>query len=218
MTVANSLDIETELLPGTPFDVDNNLPVGLHIYPKVPAKINFTVTHVDANDVEIQQEYQGVANESGYWDGDGKFFSFENPGEYKVHVEARYSDKDGRLWVGRMLYGGVIATENAPIIVHGFRGPDNIQSIPPPWGFGSDFESSGHHQFPFFTGDILWGIEDAEPNREAEDMGPGDSVITGLSFQALNEHPLVVRAIKQAKQVVGGSVDIDEVKEAGEIP
>ena len=49
-------------------------------------------------------------------------------------------------------------------------------------------------------------------------MGPGDSVITGLSFQALNEHPLVIRAINQANQVVGGSFDIDELKEAGEIP
>ena len=29
LTVANSLDIETGLLPGTPFDVDNNLPRGL---------------------------------------------------------------------------------------------------------------------------------------------------------------------------------------------
>ena len=218
LTVANSLDIETELLPGTPFEIGNHLPIGLHIYPKVPANINFTVTHVDDANVVSLHEYEGVANGFGYWDGDGKFFSFQQSGEYKIHVEAQHFDKDGRLWVGRMVYGGVIATEDAPIIVHGIRGPDDFESIPPPWGFGSDFESGGHHQFPFFTGDILWGIEDAEPNREAEDMGPGDSVITGLSFQALNEHPLVIRAINQANQVVGGSVDIDELKEAGEIP
>ena len=93
------------MLPGTPFEIGNHLPIGLHIYPKVPASINFTVTHVDDANVVSLHEYEGVANGFGYWDGDGKFFSFEKPGEYKVNVEARHFDKDGRLCVGRMVYG-----------------------------------------------------------------------------------------------------------------
>ena len=73
-----------------------------------------------------------------------------------------------------------------------------------------------HHQFPFFTGDILWGIEDSEPNRNDEDMGPGDSVNTGLSFQSLDpKHSLVTRVIEQAQGTVE---DLDSLVEAGEIP
>ena len=216
LTVANSLDIETELLPGTPFEIGNSLPVGLYIYPQVSADVNFKVTHVGADNVVTVEEYKGTANEFGYWDGNGEYFTFEKPGEYKVETEARYTDKDGNLWVGRMVYGSVIATENAPIVAHGIRGPDNIESIPPPWGFGSDFESGGHHHFPFFTGDILWGIEDSEPNRNDEDMGPGDSVVTGLTFQSLDpKHPLVARVIEQAQGTVE---DLDSLVEAGEIP
>ena len=216
LTVANSLDIETMLLPGTPFEVGGSLPVGLHVYPQVPADVDFTITQVGADNVVTLQRYKGVANESGYWDGEGKYFTFENAGEYKIDVEARYTSEDGALWVGRMVYGSAIATPDGPIIAHGRRGPDDIGSISPPWGFGSNFEPGGHHQFPFFTGDILWGIEGPDPNRE--EMGPGDSVNPQLSFQALDiKHPLVARAIKQVPpDNVGG--DLSSFVKAGQIP
>jgi hypothetical protein len=216
VAVANSLDIETMLLPGTPFEAGDSLPVGLHVYPGVPAEVDFTVTHVGEDNAVTLQQYKGVANESGYWDGEGEYFTFENAGEYKIDVEARYTSEDGGLWVGRLVYGSAIATPDGPIIAHGRRGPDDIRSISPPWGFGSDFEPGGHHQFPFFTGDILWGIEGSDPNRE--EMGPGDSVNTLLSFEALDtKHPLVARAIKQVPpDNVGG--DISSYVKAGQIP
>ena len=91
LTVANSLDIETLLLPGTPFEVGDALPVGLHVFPGVPAVVYFTVTHVGADNVITLRQYEGAANESGYWDGEGEYFAFENAGEYKVDVEARYT-------------------------------------------------------------------------------------------------------------------------------
>jgi len=217
LTVANSLDIETMLLPGTPFEAGDSLPVGLHVYPQVPADVTFTVTHVGSDNAVTSQQYKGVANESGYWDGEGEYFTFENAGEYKIDVEARYTSENGALWVGRLVYGSAIATPDGPIIAHGRRGPDDKPIvISPPWGFGSDFEPGGHHQFPFFTGDILWGIEGPDPNRE--EMGPGDSVNTQLSFQALDiKHPLVARIIKQVPlDEVGG--DISSVVQAGQIP
>jgi hypothetical protein len=215
VTVANSLDIETMLLPGTPFEVGDSLPVGLHVYPQVPAEVNFTVTHVGADNIITLEQYKGVANESGYWDGEGQVFTFEEAGEYKVDVEARYTGEHGALWVGRMVYGSAIATPDGPIIAHGRRGKDGLDYLPPPWGFGVDFSDDGHLQFPFFTGDILWGIEGPEPNRENGDtgFGPGDSVNTNLSFQAVDiEHPLVARAIKQVP-----SYEVAFVK-AGQIP
>ena len=216
LTVGNSLDVETFLLPGTPFEVGDSLPIGLQLYPGVPAEINLTITHAGADSVVDKREYSGTANSNGYWDGEGQFYVFDAAGEYKVDVEARYTGEDGALWVGRMTYGSAVATQDGPIIAHGRRGKDGLDYVPPPWGFGVDFDSDGHLQFPFFTGDILWGIPGNEPNRE--ERGPGDSVNTQLSFQALDtKHPLVARAIKQVPpNSVGG--DISSVVQAGQIP
>ena len=155
--------------------------------------------------------------QTAYWDGEGPNSTYSTQREkYRVDVEARYIGEDGALWVGRMRYGSAVATPNGPIIAHGLRGPDHLDHVPPPWGFGSEFEPGGHHQFPFFTGDILWGIEGPDPNRE--EMGPGDSVNTQLSFEALDtKHPLVARAINQVPpDNVGG--DISSFVKAGQIP
>ena len=65
LVVANSLDIETALLPGTPFEVDNSLPVGLQVYPGVPADITFTVTHIGPDNAVIEKEYTGTASDAG---------------------------------------------------------------------------------------------------------------------------------------------------------
>ena len=56
--------------------------------------------------------------------------------------------------------------------------------------------------FPFFGGDILWGDAGTEVNRLDGSIGsgPGDSVNTLLSFQAIDtEHPLVARAMQQVE-------------------
>ena len=223
LIVANSLDIETALLPGTPFEVDNSLPVGLQVYPGVPADITFTVTHIGPDNAVIEKEYTGTANADGWWDGKGQSFSFTAAGEYLVEVQARYPDSEDRLWAGRVKYGGVVATPDGPIIAHGLRGHDGLDYIPPPWGFGIDFSADGHLQFPYFTGDILWGMEGPENRGDLTGLdhfhssGPGDSVNVGLSMQVLDaEHPLVERALKQAKQMA--SDQYAESLKAGQLP
>ncbi|MCL0031562.1 hypothetical protein M1N55_05985, partial [Dehalococcoidia bacterium] len=166
----------------------------------------------------------GTANSSGWWDGEGQSFSLVSAGEYLVEVEARYPDKEGRLWGGRMNYGGVVATSDGPIIAHGLRGHDAIDYIPPPWGFGLDFPADGHLQFPFFTGDILWGMEGPENRGDLTGLdhfhstGPGDSVNVGVSMQVIDEdHPLVERALIQAKRRMSGDYYL-ELLNAGQIP
>ena len=223
LVVANSLDIETLLLPGTPFEVGDSLPVGLQVYPGVPADVTFTVTHIGADNAVTKKEYNGVANSGGWWDGDGQSFSFVTAGEYLVEVQARYPDSEERLWAGRVKYGGVVATSDGPIIAHGLRGHDALDYIPPPWGFGIDFSADGHLQFPYFTGDILWGMEGPENRGDLTGLdhfhssGPGDSVNVGLSMQVLDaEHPLVERALKQAKQMA--SDQYAESLKAGQLP
>ena len=217
LTVGNSLDIETALLPGTPFEIGDSLPISLNIVPGLPADINFKVTHVGESDTIHEEEYTGTANENGWWDGDGQYFIFEKHGEYRIDVEARYIGKDDTLWVGRMTFGSAIATSESPIIAHGRRGHDRVETIQPPWGFGADLPSDGHLQFPFFTGDILWG-SDGEVNRldGTVGAGPGDSVNTVFSFQAVDAtHPLVIRAMESAKQRYPNYAELEQ---AGQIP
>ena len=223
LIVANSLDIETSLLPGTPFEVKDSLPVGLQVYPGVPGDITFIVSHIGPDNAVTEKQYTGTANADGWWDGEGQSFSFTAPGEYLVEVETRYSDSEERLWAGRMKYGGVIATPDGPIIAHGLRGHDALDFIPPPWGFGIDFPADGHLQFPYFTGDVLWGMEGPEKRGDLSGLdhfhssGPGDSVNVGLSMQIVDpEHPLVKRALKQAEQMVPDRYD--ELLKAGQVP
>jgi hypothetical protein len=224
LTVANSLDVETSLLPGTPFEVGDSLPVGLQVYPGVPAEVRFTITHIGADNAVTKEEFTGTATAGGWWDGDGQSFSFGAAGEYLVEAEASYSDTEEREWAGRMKYGGVVATPDGPILAHGLRGHDGIDYVPPPWGFGVDFSADGHLQFPYFTGDVLWGMEGPE-NRGSPDgldhfhsSGPGDSVNVGLSMQVIDEeHPLVKRALTQARGSMPGNRYQDLLK-AGQVP
>jgi len=224
LTVANSLDVETSLLPGTPFEVGDSLPVGLQVYPGVPAEVRFTITHIGADNAVTKEEFTGTATAGGWWDGDGQSFSFGAAGEYLVEAEARYSDTEEREWAGRMKYGGVVATPDGPILAHGLRGSDGIDYVPPPWGFGVDFSADGHLQFPYFTGDVLWGMEGPEKRGDPDGLdhfhstGPGDSVNVGLSMQVIDEeHPLVKRALIQARGSMPGNRYQDLIK-AGQVP
>ena len=223
VTVANSLDIETTLLPGTPFEVGDSLPIGLQVFPGVPADINLMVTHVDPANTVTTQQFAGKANADGWWDGDGQSFLFDSAGEYLLRVEARYLHDDAALWAGRMKYGGVVATPDGPMKARGVRGSDSVEAISPPWGFGRDFPPDGHLQLPYFPGDILWGMEGPEKDRVTENTsedhflthGPGDSVNLVLSMHAVDEnHPLVARALG----TVARFDDYHDLLQAGQLP
>jgi len=217
ITVANSLDIETNLLPGTPFEVGNSLPIGLSIIPNVPAEIQFNITHIAEDLTEMKRIFTGEANKNGEWDGDGNYFQFESPGEYRIDVEARFKTQDNNMWVGRITYGGIVATPDSPIMAHGRRGHDGTEEVQPPWGFGADLPSDGHLQFPFFTGDILWGSQD-EINRLDGSIGegPGDSVNTVLSYQVIDESPSLI--YKALQIVENRKENYADLITAGQIP
>jgi hypothetical protein len=213
LTVANVLDVEAALLPGTPFEVGAALPVAAHVAPAGPADLDFLVTHVGADGSVTRQSYQGRANDHGWWDGDGASFVFDRPGEYRVDITASYRDRDGRAWAGALTFGSVIATPNAPVIAHGRRGPDNQNRIAPPWAFETAFvmDPSDHMQFPYFTGDVLWGVTDSDA---------GDAVVTRTSIQAVDQSdPLVKRALalSKARPIYSGPT-FEERLRAGEVP
>lgn len=192
VTVANVLDIETAMLPGTPFEVGDSIAPTLTIMPGVPAEVTFKVTHVAADGQTTTRTFSGRANKYGWWDGDGAVFIFQRDGEYRVDAEARYTDPDGDLWAGRMTFGSAVATPDAPIIAHGRRGSDAFEVLPPAWFFRLDHVPSGggHLWPPFFTGDIQWGVTD-----NLEFASEDGAIETRTSVQIVDDdHPLIARA------------------------
>ena len=91
LIAANVLDIETALLPTTPFEVGDHLPVAVTIMPGIPADVSYTITQVRANGDISSQTFTGRANENGWWDGDGAVWAFQRDGEYWVDVQACYA-------------------------------------------------------------------------------------------------------------------------------
>ena len=202
LTVANVLDIETSLLPGTPFEVGNEIAPTLTVMPGVPAEVKYTVSHIAADGTLSAETFSGTANSNGYWDGEGAVWTFRRDGEYRVDVEARYAEPDGKLWVGRLRFGSVVATPNGPIIAHGRRGSDGVVDVPKPWGLERDLvygdASAPHMHFAYHTGDIVWGIEGPVIKHRSDERNAGEAVVTYLSFQPLDSgHPLVARAVQK---------------------
>ena len=193
VTVANVLDIETAMLPGTPFEVGDAIAPTLLVMPGAAADITYGVTHMAADGETTARLFTGRANVNGWWDGDGEFFIFGRDGEYRVDVEARYTDQEGDLWVGRLRFGSAVASPDAPIIAHGRRGSDSFDVIPPPWFFRLTYVPSGdgHLWPPFFTGDIQWGVTD---RLEFASEDGAISLRNSVQIVDSDDHPLVARA------------------------
>ena len=224
LTIANVFDIETALLPTTPFEVGDNLPVAVTVFPGLPADITYTVNQVAANGEAASETFTGRANESGWWDGDGAVWVFQRDGEYRVDVQACYLGPDGALWAGRLRFGSVVATPDSPISAHGRRGSDGLVDIAAPWGFERDYVyrddvTGPHMHVPYFTGDILWGTEQLHVERD-NTRNAGTAVVTHMSVQSLDDnHPLIERARRQAeRQRNYDSQPVAEMIRSGQIP
>jgi len=211
VTVANVLDIETSLLPGTPFEVGNSLPIGLRVMPGLPATINYEVKHIAPDGEITARTFSGKANQDGWWDGDGGFFKFQQDGEYRVDVEARHTDNANNMWVGRLTFGSAVATPEAPVILHGRRGASAVSEIPTAWALSKNITdpNADHIQLPYFSGDIMWGQNKGQLK---------DSVALATSIQMVDEtHPLISRAREQSDTVSTG-ISKENLIKAGQLP
>ena len=228
LTVAKVLDIEASLLPGTPFEVGDSIAPTLTIMPGVPADVTYTVTHVSADGTLTAETFTGKANDNGHWDGDGELWVFQRDGEYRVDVEARYSEPDGNLWVGRLRFGSVVATPDGPIIAHGRRGSDGVVDVPRPWSLERDLvygdASAPHMHFAYHTGDVVWGIEGPVINQRTDGRNAGEAVVTLMSVQPVDAtNPLVERVLARAEGIDTEfpwffQVPLDSLLRAGQVP
>jgi hypothetical protein len=161
LLIAEPLQIEPGVLPGTPFEVGDYFNVGVRVLPGVAAdvQVHLRLYPLDGS-MPIEHMVEGQANASGYFHSTEGAFLFETDGEYVVDYEVRYTDTEGRLWAGSQRSAGLVATPESDLVVHGRRG---LQGYSPGWR-PAWFSTNSYRgdspilslQFPYHSGDVLW--------------------------------------------------------------
>jgi len=182
--VAHSLDIDPGILPGTPLTIGDAFNPSMQFYPRVPAEVNLTVSHYPASNPDFLEVYTttGRANDFGYFNPTGPPILLESPGEFRVDVQAIFTDTDGLQYMGSMAWGSVVATpdDEAQLVAHGRRGLDSLVDIPNTWFKLNSLsipQGAISHAFnPYLNGDILW-------SRMSDVSYGGDSLLIVGSLQ-----------------------------------
>ena len=222
LCVAHPLDIDQGVLPGTPFAVGDVFNPAMQFYPRLPAEVELTVTQYPSSDpsqVKVST-ITGQANQYGYFGYDGVPAAFDEPGEYRIDLKATYTDKENKLYMGTMTWGGVVMTPpgKANLVAHGRRGLDSLESIPTNWFINADLNipegAISHSLNPYFNGDIYW-------SRMSDGVYGGDSLVLGASIQDISggaiENVVSVRAYDSWTETYPPG-NLDERFEKGEIP
>ncbi len=184
--VANPLDIDPGVLPGTPLAAGDRLNPSLRLHPGVPADVNISVSHYPDSDParKTVQTISGKANAHGFFSPPSEqVIRLDSPGEYRVDLTAMYTGASGGMHMGSMTWGGVVMTpiNEAHLVAHGRRGVDTLPTIPNHWFVSSrDLDippnSVSHSLNPYFSGDILW-------SRMSDGAYGGDALVLGASVQ-----------------------------------
>jgi len=207
--VAKTLDLETGVMAGTPFQVGNVFSPAVIVQPAVPAAVEIKfklLINSDPNNA-VARVINGRANRYGYFNPQlSEPILLSGPGEYRVDITASYVDGEGVLWMGAVTWGNVVETPNSPLITHGRRGFDGVDRIQQQWFFVREARAGGDHvMFPFNRGDIMW-MEEFDPAADIPKISIQDT--EGSFAQRVRNRP------------VGNleAPDLEERIAAGEIP
>jgi hypothetical protein len=152
--VARTLDLDTAVIAGAPFEVGDAFSPAVVVQPGVAADVEMTVKVVGAT--TVTRRFTGRANRFGLY-APPESMAMSAPGEYRVDVVARYLDEHGVLWMGAMTAGAVVETPNSPLVAHGRRGFDGTAAVQNQWFRVPDARIGFDHvMFPFHRGDIMW--------------------------------------------------------------
>jgi hypothetical protein len=211
LLIAETMDLLPAVLPGTPFETGDAFHPGAHVYPSVPAALRVTlrVYPLDGTPM-IERVFEGEANRFGVFSGaDEAPFVFDAPGEYTVDYEARYTDRQGRLWAASLRGAGVIARRGErDLILHGARRVDSASgSQRQAWYEAGTLGLIGGltAYFPYHSGDVLWKSD--EIGRVRASMRAQD-IDGGYQAWLLNALPpdLVVDGVTLARRAVEHSL------------
>ena len=124
VTIAHPLTFSTSCKPGTSYLVGGVYPPKVNLNPPFPASVEVTVDYLPNSDHKRKRSWvgRGRANRFGHFIPYGKEpLRFDEPGEYRSQVTARYTDVAGRLWMGQQVSTGVIASAERKVELHGMR-------------------------------------------------------------------------------------------------
>ena len=185
--VARSIDIDIFPEPGTPLWPGVKIHPQVRVLPSMPAEITMTLLHMPDSDPARASTFRFTrkANRWGVFVPDPEETSllFENPGEYRCDVTAKYVDPDGVWWMASRRGASVVVTPKSNIVIHGERG-NRAPSMK--WrarwfiarnshfltGTPPDAFDMGHTCYPYENGDVAW-LGDRDP----------DSLFPNLTFE-----------------------------------
>ena len=161
--VAEPMDVDFGTLPGTPLSVLEPINRALQFHPPVPAQVSYRLRAWTGSDADLSYDTTttGAASRFG-WFHDGPHHPstmIAEPGEYRVDIEADYTDPSGRMWAGAWTFGGVIT--DGMLDVHGRRGIDLMFQDEERFTRAETGLAAGgnHFNFPYHTGDVAWQTE-----------------------------------------------------------
>jgi hypothetical protein len=162
--VAHPLDIDPGFLPGTPLTEGAAFNPALQLYPRVPAEVALKVSHYPDSNPDFREVYilTGRANNYGYFSSSDPAIVLDSPGEFRVDIQAVYTDTAGVQYMGSLSWGSIVATpdDQAQLLAHGRRGLDSLVHIPNSWFKLNTLSippgSISHAFNAYFNGDILW--------------------------------------------------------------
>ncbi|MGD2079146.1 MAG: hypothetical protein PVH18_12235, partial [Chloroflexota bacterium] len=191
--VAQPLDIDPGILPGTPLAVGDPINPTIQLNPRVPAYVNLLVRHFPYSDPSQMEVHaiEGWANRFGTFVPEGPPIRLTEPGEYRLDLFAEYVDpQNGEMYAAGATWGGVVMTppEDAQLVAHGRRGSDNFTDIPDKWFLFCDenldpplLEDGTPHLYnPYLNGDILWSYDQVQ---NGVDGCLGDALMLNASVQ-----------------------------------
>ncbi len=222
ITIAETLDFETGVFPGTPFEVDDPFSPAVVIQPGVPAEVVIEIDHYPFSDEtqRVNKKYRGWANRFGYFQSDGEALRFEKPGEYRVNYELRYLAADGTLWAGSRQWGSIVETPDSRISAKGARGSESGNENRQ-WYLFSDTSSERNAHFfsPYQTGDVIWTANFTDWNAAMQNVTTIEDAGTQLSsimgnrnnqYHNVNGSVALVSSVEQKQNMIPPFVNPDQ--------
>ena len=184
--VAELLDIETGVFPGTPFEVGDSFSSSLIIQPGLPAEVIVSLSHFPNSSIseQVTRTYSGDANRFGYFASSLDPFKFQAAGEYLVNYDVSYNSPEGVLWMASRKWASVVETPDTNIVAHGHRG-DEAGFESRQWYLLEDTSSNrnGHFFSPYQIGDVMWTKNFTSWNAAIQNivtLEDGDGTLTAL--------------------------------------
>jgi hypothetical protein len=200
--IAKRMTLATATFQGQSYPVGNRYGRDIGFAPAVPADVSVTATLFVNSDPGNARTvaYTGKASAGGVFGAAQGMrpLPFDAPGEYHAQVLAKYTDRDGHLWVQSMRHAGVIYPPDSTIVARGKmlsaggrlveRGDSNFEG----WtDLEQNIQRLDHINFPYNSGDVLLIATEQQTSNKIipvltwalkNNPAPYDPSIQGIGF------------------------------------